>query len=55
MENDNAGDGKEESNLKGGEDLKDKKDENHDPWQVCCGHHLVNMLSFSNKSCYIFY
>ena len=27
VENDNEGDGKEESNLKGGEDLKDKKEE----------------------------
>ncbi|MBC1236355.1 DUF4435 domain-containing protein [Nostoc sp. 2RC] len=26
--------------------LKIKKSKNHDPWQVCCGHHLVEILSF---------
>ncbi|ABB56212.1 DUF4435 domain-containing protein [Synechococcus elongatus] len=25
--------------------LNDKKDNGYDPWQVCCGHHLVEILS----------
>lgn len=25
--------------------LTNQKDPNHDPWQVCCGHHLVEILS----------
>lgn len=27
--------------------LNEKKSNNHDPWQVCCGHHLVEILSLS--------
>jgi len=26
--------------------LNSKKSNNHDPWQICCGHHLVEILSF---------
>ncbi len=25
--------------------IQEQRDENHDPWQVCCGHHLVKILS----------
>ncbi|WP_265274376.1 hypothetical protein [Nostoc sp. KVJ3] len=28
------------------ERLKSQKSNNHDPWQICCGHHLVEILSF---------
>ncbi|MEH2227957.1 DUF4435 domain-containing protein [Nostoc sp.] len=27
------------------ERLKSQKSNNHDPWQICCGHHLVEILS----------
>jgi Protein of unknown function (DUF4435) len=33
-----------EKNLQ--ERLKSQKSNNHDPWQICCGHHLVEILSF---------
>ncbi|MEH2229804.1 MAG: DUF4435 domain-containing protein [Nostoc sp.] len=33
-----------EKNLQ--ERLKTQKSNNHDPWQICCGHHLVEILSF---------
>lgn len=26
--------------------LNSRKSKNHDPWQICCGHHLVEILSF---------
>jgi len=26
--------------------LNSRKSNNHDPWQICCGHHLVEILSF---------
>ncbi len=32
-----------EKNLQ--ERLKTQKSNNHDPWQICCGHHLVEILS----------
>ncbi|WP_414514863.1 DUF4435 domain-containing protein [Nostoc sp. PCC 9305] len=32
-----------EKNLQ--ERLKSQKSNNHDPWQICCGHHLVEILS----------
>ncbi|MEA5418850.1 DUF4435 domain-containing protein [Spirulina sp. CCNP1310] len=25
--------------------IQEQRDESHDPWQVCCGHHLVEILS----------
>lgn len=25
--------------------LSSRKSNNHDPWQVCCGHHLIEILS----------
>ncbi|MEH2296162.1 DUF4435 domain-containing protein [Nostoc sp.] len=28
------------------ERLKSQKNNNHDPWQICCGHDLVEILSF---------
>lgn len=33
-----------EKNLQ--ERLKSQKSNNHDPWQICCGHDLVEILSF---------
>ncbi|MBD2247272.1 DUF4435 domain-containing protein [Nostoc sp. FACHB-888] len=33
-----------EKNLQ--ERLKSLKNNNYDPWQICCGHHLVEILSF---------
>ncbi|MHC5598234.1 MAG: DUF4435 domain-containing protein [Nostoc sp.] len=33
-----------EKNLQ--ERLKSQKNNNHDPWQICCGHDLVEILSF---------
>jgi hypothetical protein len=29
------------------ERLANQRSDDHDPWQVCCGHHLVKILSFS--------